>query len=207
MLANGRVFGACVASALLLVTGCSSGGGKQSTPTSRKGAATAPSFSTSAGKACFVTSANHDFRPCPRPKFGKCPLVRPQFSELNPGVQGLSAKVVPIGAWSVRVCSYAGAAGTSVLNEVLDLDVAVRFEVLTNRLPALPLRRSGVSCEVGAPSALLTFASDSKQVDVVESCGQVTNGVFAASATAKWRNELKRALLQNYFSESSAEPH
>jgi hypothetical protein len=119
---------------------------------------------------------------------GSCPSLPPTapLTKLNAGGQGLAKMLVPIKAAKVRGCEYdptTGRNGTFTLEQ----RSAAEFEAETNRLPAGSL---AVSCMPSAPSVWLTFASDSERVDVVEYCGETTNGLFAAVPTSHWLNQI-----------------
>lgn len=58
-------------------------------------------------------------------------------------------------------------------------------------LVRLAKTHTGISCGGGAPTYLVSFSDTSHQVDLVEFCGEVTNGEFAAAPTPKWLAELR----------------
>jgi hypothetical protein len=122
---------------------------------------------------------------------GPCPSLPPTTSltKLNARLQGLARSLVPIAAVRVRGCEYAATALRPFGTFMLPNSLAAQFEGKTNRLRAGSL---AVSCFADAPTDFLTFASDSQQVIVDESCGALTNGVFSAVPTQQWFNELQR---------------
>ena len=89
---------------------------------------------------------------------------------------------MPIEALTVLVCRYP----KSVSPLEYDNSAATRFEADTNRLPVLPQSGKGVSCGAAAPTYVVRFAGATQQVDVVDFCGDATNGAFEAQPTAKW---------------------
>ena len=180
MSAKGRVFGACVVSAALLVAGCSSGGGKQSTPTTVRRTAT----STLAGPTGFESGG-------PNGPATSCPSERPGESVPRPPVQGLKQTLVPIAASSVRICEYKVPKQLERSGRVVAPATVKPLEDTANRLP----RSTDAACDqpVRAPSYVATFANEDAQVNLVmDPCGFVTNGVRGAQSNTKWLNELQR---------------
>jgi len=181
MLAKRRAFGTLVVAVALFVAGCSSGGGKQSTPTT--------------------------VRPL---SLGSCPKTEPNtdLTKVNTGVKGLDRVLVPITAVQVRMSRYSLVPGAGLIGErTLVSSDAARFEAETNRFPASlpttlpappPYSPSGSQGLVGDEGCmqewrhLVTFASDSQQVEIYEDgCGAVSNGVLGAQSTAQWFSELQ----------------
>lgn len=166
---------ACVAAVALLVAGCSSGGGKHSA---------SPATTTSVTP---VTNTG--------PPLGKC---RAQSGDelskaLNVGVPGLAIRLVPITALTVRVCDYPTDRVRGQRFAMLTRRSTVaHIEDETNRLPTLPQRSRGMSCGANARAAFVTFATGTQQVDVIDFCGAVTNGIIVAKPATTLFNELLR---------------
>jgi hypothetical protein len=171
---------ALVVSLAILVVGCSSGGGKQSTPT---------------------TARPLGLGPCPQTE---PPIFGPGF---NAGVKGLDKKLVPITAVKVRICRYGGGAFKLEAERTLVSSDAARFEAEVNQFaasipttlpPPPPNSPSGSQGLVGNEGCMqgwnhvVTFASDSQKVDIyADGCGAVGNGVLDAQSAAHWFNELQ----------------
>jgi hypothetical protein len=169
---------ACVlfATLALLAVSCAGSDGKQAVSTNTR-TATSPSSTT----ASYAFQAPVLSDQCP----SKPPTASPKA--LNAGVSGLEKKLVPIAALTVRVCRYPKAVSPFVYDD----SAAAQFEAETNRLPALALSGRGVSCGAGAPTYVVRFSGAAQQVDVVDFCGEATNGAFAADPTAKWVGGLQ----------------
>jgi hypothetical protein len=165
---------ALVVSLAILVVGCSSGGGKQSTPT---------------------TSRQLTLGPCPK----TAPLT--DVTKLNAGVKGLGRVLVPITALRVRLCQY-GNNGRLDAERTLVSSEAVGFEADANS--ALPVRPTttappyspsgnqglvGDDC-LGDVPRTVTFANDSQRVDLQPTCYGESNGVLVAVPTERWYSEL-----------------
>jgi META domain len=171
---------ACVLSTALLVAGCSSGGGKQSTPT------TAGVRTTTAPGRASLTVAD------PSPCSTSTPV---STSTLKSEV--LRSKMVPFTAAKVQICRYP--IGVSVVGKLLTAAPAVKqLEDATNRLPRLPAARghrpASKPCRISGSWYFLTFVSDSQRVDVrTDPCAALlTNGVLSARSTPTWLDELER---------------
>lgn len=174
----------CVTALAVLAGGCSSGGGKQSAPSTSASTLTTMLTPTTATSTTTV-SPSHAVA-----NLGRCPSKYPAESlkSLNAGVQGLGRTLVPIRAMNVRVCRYEAGASSSA---VLKAPYATQLEAETNGLHRVD---GGYNCPPNRPPFFfVTFTNDTQQVDVWEAggCGFVTNGVLIASPTSKWRNELR----------------
>jgi len=169
------VFCCFVAAVAFIAAGCTSGDGKQAVATNTQTGTTSSTAASSRSPASALSDE------CP-PKPPAAPLTA-----LNAGVSGLDQTLVPITAVKVRVCRYPKA----VSPLVYDSPAATQFEAETNRLATLPHRRKGMSCGAGAPTYVVTFASASQQVDVIDFCGEATNGAFSADSTATWVGGLQ----------------
>jgi hypothetical protein len=128
-------------------------------------------------------------------KLGPCPSVFPPIPlpKLNAGVQGITTKLVPIAATSVRVCRYAFpkliAWGTIPSNAVS------KFEADTN---ALPKATNRIDCPGETITRLyfVTFQNATQRVQVggSDACGgNVGNGSFVAGKINGWVAEVTRA--------------
>jgi hypothetical protein len=165
---------ALVVAMSLVGVGCTSGSGKHSTPTTTR-----------------IRTRPERLGPCPNPD----PNI--DLSKVNAGVTRLDKKLVPITASRVRVCLY-GAQGKLEREGALVLPNAARFEQEANQFPASP--PTTVPQGGGLPGSdcpqdwyhVVTFASDSQQVDLREVCGRVGNGVLQAQSTMTWFNDLQR---------------
>jgi hypothetical protein len=126
------------------------------------------------------------------PDLGECPSTNSSFGStgMNAGVRDLTAKLVPITASNVLICRY-GLDTNLARVAVLEPVAAARLEADTNRLPT-STRGTAFSCRPARESFRLTFANDTHQVQVQESCGGIINGAAWARATAKWLSELER---------------
>jgi len=174
---------ALVATLALLVGGCSSGGGKTASPTTTNATGSSTVTTTTTVSPSHVVA-----------NLGPCPSNSPSESlkALNSGVQGLGTKLVPIGAFHVRVCQY-GADGLRAGRALLSGSGEAVIENETNLLHrtqqiALAESPTGMSC----PGPLyLTFASRTQNVSLTATgCDAVTNGVFLAFGTTTWLSEL-----------------
>jgi hypothetical protein len=165
-------------SAALLVAGCSSSGGKQSTPTAGHGTTTTL---LAAPRTTFVgaisppgpegpTNVATSLGPCPQ-NYPNTPLTM-----LNSGVAGLDKKLVPIVATEVEVCSYGRPLQYPLTPPPLTLygsgrlaaQAAATFENETNRLQRYP-RGTTIwrgSCIKYPGPLLVMFANGSQHVDV-----------------------------------------
>ena len=204
MIAKGWACAVGVASVALLIAGCSRGG--DSAPTVLATTTTvARRATTTVGRATGVRGGGAgplnvaaSLGPCP----SSPPIDSQTLRNLNERAHVGRAKLVPITAQTMRVCTYPSGPGSVAIRNMFGLDTAARFEGQTNQLPLLGGRRSSVPCAAGTPETLLTFANDSQQVDVLSRCDDVSNGRAAGLSTTTWRNELERGLLQLYFSGS-----
>lgn len=196
----------------LVVAGCSSGGGKQSAPTtvSRRTTATR-------GGVTGHRGGGHGFAPLPPllAILGPCPNTYPSvpLTKLNAGAAGLGRKLVPISASKVRICRWGacdiytngGEAArtvpdTLVASVTLSSSGASMFEDLTNRQPRRttgPMGCTGPDGGIGYEYLLLTFANGSSHVNVEETDGpcvgpQLSNGTLLALPSAAWLNDLRR---------------
>lgn len=172
-----RVPAVCCALALLAAS-CSSGGGKQSVPTTPR-----PGI-----------NATVSLGPCPNPD------PRNDLAKTNKGVAGLDKTMVPITAVRVRMCRYGGGLhGTDLVGErtMVRPSNAARFAAEANAFPAAPTTTlapgsrgfiGGGDCPQGWYH-VVTFASASQRVEIREGCGWVTNGVLEGSG-AHWFSEL-----------------
>jgi hypothetical protein len=191
---------ATLAAVTALLAACSSGGGKQSTPTtvSRLTMTTlaAPVGYESGGPGAALPHLVASLGPCPK-GYGDVSLVN-----ANAGIPGLDKNLVPIPAAVVRICEYLvnGRPGF-IASGVLTRSAAQQLAKETNRLPKNP---GEPSCPPPGPTGyaeysvfVLTFASDAQHVVVFAfgGCGSnATNGMFTAEPSPKWLNEL----LQRY---------
>jgi len=184
-----RPIGAAVAVLVVLVSGCSSGGGKHASPTTV--AATRTSTSTTAPLATTTTAPAHVV------DLAVCPKDSPRTSALtvlNAGAD-VGRVLVPIDALNVRVCKY-GRVGSSVrLLGVswLALSVAAAFVTDTNELTST----TGPELECDGPtqrstSFFVTFAVDAQTVALYAGgCPPVvSNGTLTAKVSAQWYGEL-----------------
>jgi hypothetical protein len=157
---------------VVLVGGCSSGGGKNAIPTTTN-----------------ITPTTK-----PGPPIGKCPTDPAAVESLrssNAGIHGIAAKLVPINALRARVCNYTEEVSV-VASAVLTVAAASHLEVETNVLRSPPGPDRG-GC--GGIAFLVVFASETRQVAVADiGCGvyAATNGVFSAFPSQTWVNELQR---------------
>ena len=104
---------------------------------------------------------------------------------------GLERQLVPVAALTVLVCRYPKAVSPLEYDDA----AATQFEAETNRLPALPASGKGVSCGAEAPTYVVRFAGATQHVDVVDFCGDATNGAFEAEPSAKWIAGLQTPTL------------
>jgi hypothetical protein len=182
---------ACVTALALCVAGCSSGGGKQSAPTSvGRPTLTTVGFSGDVRRGHLVL-------PHLVATFGPCPKVYADASlaRLNRSIKGLDKMLVPFSATALRICKY-GPGDAIVIDlsgsAVLGPPVAATLEAETNRLLAVA-RDYFPTCPPDVLAYFMTFASGSQRVVVRdEGCGVVTNGVRSAQADTKWLDELQR---------------
>jgi hypothetical protein len=191
---------ALVATAALVAGGCSSGGGKHAaTATTTVLSATTVPPAPTVPPARGVAS------------LGACPVSYADalVNTRNVGVTGLDARLVPLAASVVRICKYAGlpvryAGGARVTGAT-----ASQFAAETNQLASIPARPAGCGGSgggpvgiVSGPTFLLTFASSSQQVTLVEQTAHgsgsavvascvLTNGVRHAQPTPEWLNEVR----------------
>jgi hypothetical protein len=171
----------------LLVVGCSSGDNPGGPP---RGVTTTTSATTS------TTTGYVHPPPTAAPSrvvanLGECPKRAPVAAPatLNPGIQGLSEKLVPIAARSVRVCQYSDQ-GEVVGRGVLGRTATARVETETNQLAVVAPDYSP-TCPANVPVVLLTFASDSQRAHViVHWCAMATNGERQAQANSEWLDKL-----------------
>jgi hypothetical protein len=205
MLTGGRVSGAFVVSVALLVAGCSSSGGKQSTPTT----ASRPSMTTNGlhGATGFVLPTGPSALPPTAhsvAKLGRCPLNFPSApaEKLTPSVVNrLSQRLVPMTAVKVLICEYVDDSALPaarrrrqhlVRTGLLTGSDATRFEDETNRLRSAGTP-SGGGCVRRPRADALTFASSSEQVTVDYVCPDATNGWrYGDVRGTPWLDELLR---------------
>jgi hypothetical protein len=187
----------------VLVAGCSSGGGKQSTPTT----VSRPTTTTLAGPTGYESggrgfSVLRDVIASLVP----CPKVYPSLpANVNPGIKGLDKKLVPISAIAVRICEYVengDGVGTEtppfrlIASGVLTTTAAQLVDHETNRLRTKPKSGGCAAFPTGYRKDvfILTFADHSQRVHVSAfgGCGSTAmNGAFAAEPTTKWLNDLQ----------------
>jgi hypothetical protein len=194
-------FGTLVVTAFLLVAGCSSGGGKQSAPTTAH-ASTKTTVGLATGEPGSGTGPTGAAYAVVN--LGKCPSMDPPYSPsryparsaaFNAGVVGLGKNLVPLDSSSVRVCRYgSNHDGPYEGGSVLSGSVASQFEDEVNHLVAKPLdKTTDVSGCVGGPSYYVTFAHDNTRVSLWgAACAYLTNGVLDAEQTTNWLNDLRR---------------
>jgi hypothetical protein len=210
MLAGGRVFGAFVMGVVLLVAGCSSSGGKQSTPTTAGRPTTSVGVPVSEGRGTGPLDVAANLAPCPK-TYPSATLISP-----NANLAGRGTRIVPIEALNVRICKYATTASSAqrhlpaelIGSALLKPPAAAAFADETNRLPIVPRRNFGCGSVSGAepigpgPTFVLAFAGHSQQFTLIEDFARsgtsrpsacvVDNGVISARPTTKWSNELQR---------------
>lgn len=184
-----RLYAVELLALVVFVAGCSSGGARQSSPTTRAVRATTTIVPVTAGSVASHVVAN----------LSRCPATEPDDSvgSLNAGVPGLADKLVPITATRVRICLYESATTSNheplpvrlVASGLLDAAAASMFEDDTNRLPSSDNRNGRPT---SPPFVFVSFASDTQVVNVTEACGcgLKTNGVRFVSPTTKWLLEL-----------------
>jgi hypothetical protein len=167
----------------------------------------------SSGGIHGAPSRHHGSRPVAvAEKLGPCPRRMPTTSltTLNAGIAGLNNKLVPVVAVKVRLCSYVGI----VVQDSSGFHDEAK-QLLGSRLLSGPaakkLEDDANALAKGGPSGcgsppvpgrfvqffLLTFASDTRAVDVEEeypSCNPGPfNGKFLAQLdSGKWHSELTR---------------
>jgi hypothetical protein len=183
-----RAFGAWVVGAALLVAGCSSGGGKWSTPTtvSPAGVTTVTRNHALLGRIVPDRHVVANFAGCPAAS-----LAAEQLSvsglKGNAGIKGLGTRLVPIKVSNVRICAYYFPIGQT-RDVVLNGAAVARFTADTNRIRT---PQNGDSCP-GGLTYFITFANNTQRVSLAAYCDEhLTNGAFAADATLLWVNELR----------------
>jgi hypothetical protein len=189
------VFGACVVGAALVVAGCTSGGGKSSTPATVGRSPTPSGGVTGApGGGTGPKVAAENLGPCPSH------YANAALKELNYGTKGIGETLVPISASEARICEYERSPGFGGIgsldlsaSRLLKSQTAAAFGAETSRLPQLPAR---FRCTTPTPAPLffVTFASETESVGVWEEggCGYKTNGLVTVRPTRRWLNELQR---------------
>jgi hypothetical protein len=175
---------AALAAVSLLVAGCSSGGAKQSAPTT-----TTLGMPTGVpGGGTSVPADNLD--PCPK-TYDPANLEGASLSRMDVGVQRLDKELVPITSSRVRVCRY-GTSRQLIGEEALTAPIAARFRTASNRLAG------SVPGNVGPTGPLavdvVTFANNTQRVSLSVNLSGfgVTNGYLYARPTPTWFNELLR---------------
>jgi hypothetical protein len=179
---------------LLLVAGCSSGGGKQSTPaTLGGGSGISVATGPSASPVAHVV-ANPSECPSKSPTSGYGAFSDAPVAALNAAVEGLGRELVPFAAASVWLCSYDTSNQLFMGSAMLRGAAAVQFERLTNRLPVIlghPAYNGPCRVE-DFGSYILTFDAAARRVSIADTaCGFWTNGARFAGGTKKWFNELQ----------------
>jgi hypothetical protein len=174
----------------LLVAGCSSGGGKHASPTTTHATASSTAVTTTTVSPSPVVAI---LGACPK----QDPRASPHFSltSLNAAVPGLDNRLVPITALNVRICEYNGdfrVADHLVGSALLRPPAAATFEAETNGLPRYEVPpTTGIGSQgPNPPTLMLTFASDTQQVEVEAGFTLPTNGVFVATGTEQWDDAL-----------------
>jgi hypothetical protein len=183
---------ASVAAVALVVVGCSSG--------TKHDYGTRPSLSpttTVAGVKGFESCCTgRTQRAQVAANLGPCPNLLPSGSlvKLNAGIRGLRNALVPINARNVRVCEYGSGRDVIpfglVASGSLGPPAATRFGDETNRL--LPRRGPGLLSGPDGVTFLLTFANDSRRVNMTVNGSLYTNGLFTAIPTPHWVKELQQ---------------
>jgi hypothetical protein len=219
MLAKACVFGACFVSVASLVAGCSSDGGKQSTPTNSSATTTttrsgtsfggSPRGGTSVMGATGVGNGGGPVGPTGIARtLGACPTHDPtnspgaSLTKLNAGTHGLDQQLVPIEAFAVRICDYIENGTDTPPTRLVasGLLTAPAAQLLANEANRLPKNLGGPVC-IGRTTGytehvfVLTFASDSRHVVVFAfaGCGSnAGNGKYASEPSKTWLNELQR---------------
>jgi hypothetical protein len=165
----------CLVVALaLLVAGCSSGGGKQSVPTTTAQVGIPPSTAT--GTKSHVVA-----------NLGRCPKgPNVSLAAMNTHVAGLNNRLVPIRVLNARACQYSFG-GRLIASPTLGQSVAMGLQRQTNQLSSTPVRLAPVNCGANAPSYIVTFVSSTQRVSIASyHCGRVVNGAIVAQPSRSW---------------------